>query len=94
MTFLDLWETDSPFNTGGYSNERYDELIQQAKTETDADKRMQLMQEAEKLLVEDDSGVAPIFFEGTSRLIEPYIKDFVYQPYGGSLTVRLYKIQR
>ena len=20
MTFLDLWETDSPFNTGGYSN--------------------------------------------------------------------------
>src|SRR5215207_1392882 len=94
MTFLDLWTTDSPFNTGGYSNERYDQLIEQAKSETDDDKRMQFLQEAEKILVEDDAGVAPIYFEGTSRLIETFIKDFVYQPYGGSLTVRLYKIQR
>jgi oligopeptide transport system substrate-binding protein len=94
MTFLDLWETDSSFNTGGYSNERYDALISQAKKETDQAKRMDLLLEAEKVLVEDDAGVAPIYFQGTSRLIEPYIKDFVYQPYGGSLTLRLYKIQR
>jgi oligopeptide transport system substrate-binding protein len=94
MTFLDLWETDSSFNTGGYSNERYDALISQAKKETDQAKRMDLLLEAEKVLIEEDAGVAPIYFEGTSRLIEPYIKDFVYQPYGGSLTIRLYKIQR
>jgi oligopeptide transport system substrate-binding protein len=94
MTFLDLWETDSSFNTGGYSNERYDALISQAKKETDQAKRMDLLLEAEKVLVADDAGVAPIYFDGTSRLIEPYIKDFVYQPYGGSLTIRLYKIQR
>src|SRR5829696_3608156 len=94
MTFLDLWETDSPFNTGHYSNERYDQLIEQAKKETNQDERMQLLQEAEKLLVEEDAGVGPVRFDGTSRLIETFIKDFVYQPYGGSLTVRLYKIQR
>jgi oligopeptide transport system substrate-binding protein len=94
MTFLDLWVSDSPFNTGGYSNERYDELISQAQTETDEARRMELMQEAERLLVEEDAGVAPIFFEGTTRLIEPSIKDFVYQPYGGSLTLRLYRIQQ
>jgi oligopeptide transport system substrate-binding protein len=69
-------------------------LISQAKKETDQAKRMDLLLEAEKVLVEEDAGVAPIYFEGTSRLIEPYIKDFVYQPYGGSLTIRLYKIQR
>ena len=94
MTFLDLWLSDSPFNTGGYSNERYDELISQAQTETDEARRMELMQEAERLLVEEDAGVAPIFFEGTTRLIETSIKDFVYQPYGGSLTLRLYRIQQ
>jgi oligopeptide transport system substrate-binding protein len=94
MTFLDLWESESPFNTGGYSNPDYDELISQAQTETDAARRMELLQEAERLLVEEDAGVAPIFFEGTTRLIEPSIKDFVYQPYGGSLTLRLYRIQR
>jgi oligopeptide transport system substrate-binding protein len=94
MTFLDLWTTDSPFNTGKYSNERFDQLITQAKAEVDEDKRMQQMEEAEKILVEEDAGVAPMFFEGTSRLIEPFIKDFVYIPYGGALVLRLYKIQR
>jgi oligopeptide transport system substrate-binding protein len=94
MTFLDLWTTDSPFNTGKYSNTRYDQLIKQAKAEVDQDERMQQLEEAEKILVEEDAGVAPMFFEGTSRLIEPFIKDFVYIPYGGALVLRLYKIQR
>ena len=94
MTFLDLWTTDSPFNTGKYSNERYDELIAQAQEEIDADTRMDQMEEAERLLIEEDAGVAPIYFEGTTRLVSPFIKDFVYQPYGGALTVRLYRIQR
>jgi oligopeptide transport system substrate-binding protein len=48
--------------------------------------------EAEKVLIEEDAGVAPIYFEGTSRLIEPYIKDFVYQPYGGALDVKLWRV--
>jgi hypothetical protein len=39
-------------------------------------------------------GGAPVRFDGDVWLIEPFIKDFVYQPYGGSMTVRLYKIQR
>ena len=93
MTFLDLWESDSPFNTGGYSNERYDQLIEQAKKETDSGKRMDQMMEAEKLLITEDAGVSPMFFQGTTRLIEPFIKNFVYQPYGGSLTIRLYRVE-
>jgi hypothetical protein len=35
---------------------------------------------------------APMNFEGEVRLIEPYIKGFVYQPYGGSLDVKLWRI--
>jgi oligopeptide transport system substrate-binding protein len=92
MTFLDLWETDSPFNTGGYSNERYDALISQAKTETDQAKRMDLLLEAERLLIEEDASCAPMIFKGEVRLIEPFIKGFVYQPYGGALDVKLWRI--
>jgi oligopeptide transport system substrate-binding protein len=94
MTFLDLWATDSPFNTGGYSNERYDELIEQAQAATDEDEHMDLMLEAEKLLLEEDAAVAPVRYDGDVWLVEPFIKGYVYQPYGGSMTVRLYKIQR
>jgi oligopeptide transport system substrate-binding protein len=94
MTFLDLWETESPFNTGKYSNERYDQLINEAQEETDSARRMDLLMEAERVLITEDAGVAPMFFEGTTRLIEPFIKNFVYQPYGGSLTIRLYRVER
>lgn len=94
MTYLDLWESNSSFNTGKYSNEEYDRLIRQAKDETDAARRMDLMQQAERLLIEDDAGVAPMFFQGTTRLIEPFIKDFWYHKYGGSLDFKLYRVQR
>jgi oligopeptide transport system substrate-binding protein len=94
MTFLDLWESESSFNPQGYANERYDQLIDQAQNETDVAMRMDLLMEAERLLITEDAGAAPMYFLGTTRLIEPFIKNFVYQPYGGSLTMRLYKIQR
>jgi oligopeptide transport system substrate-binding protein len=92
MTFLDLWESESPFITGGYENERYDELIDGAQSETDVERRMQLMLEAERLLISEDAGLAPMFFEGEVRLIEPFVENFVYQPYGGALDVKLWRV--
>ncbi|HEX2183818.1 MAG TPA: peptide ABC transporter substrate-binding protein [Rubrobacteraceae bacterium] len=92
MTFLDLWESESPFNTGGYEDERYDELIDGAQSETDEERRMQLMIEAERLLISEDAGLAPMFFEGEVRLIEPFVENFVYQPYGGALDVKLWRV--
>ena len=41
MTFLDLWADRFPLQHGKYSNERYDQLINQAKEETDQAKRME-----------------------------------------------------
>lgn len=48
MSFLDLWVTDGPYNDVGWSNDRYDELITQAKKSTDQQERMELMAEAER----------------------------------------------
>ncbi len=93
MTFLDLWESESPFNTGGYENQRYDQLIDQAQAEADPAARMDLMLEAERLLIEEDAGTGPMFFSGVTRLIEPSIKNFVYHNYGGALDLKLYRLQ-
>jgi oligopeptide transport system substrate-binding protein len=93
MTYLDLWTSDSSFNTGKYSNPRYDKLIQQAKTEADPAQRMDLMLQAEKLLIEEDAATAPMFFQGTTRLINPEITGFLYHKYGGSLDLKLYKYE-
>jgi oligopeptide transport system substrate-binding protein len=92
MTFLDLFLSDSAFNTGGYANEQYDQLITQAQEETDEAARMDLMLEAERVLVVEDAGCAPMFFEGISWLIEPSIQNFTYYRSGGN-AIKFWRIQ-
>lgn len=83
MTFMDLWLGDSDFNTQSYQNDRYDELVGGAQAETDFARRMDMLIEAEKVLVEEDAACAPMFYEGQVRLVEPSIKNFVYYRSGG-----------
>jgi oligopeptide transport system substrate-binding protein len=95
MTFLDLFESSSSYNVsiaGGYKNERYDQLISGAKKEPDAGKRMDMLLEAEKILVEDDAGVAAWRFYGEAYLVRPTITNFVNQPYGGGKDYSLWKL--
>jgi oligopeptide transport system substrate-binding protein len=94
MTFLDLYESSSSYNTsiaGGYKNERYDQLINGAKNETDAAKRMDMLLEAEKILVEEDAASAPWRFYGSAYLVKPNIT-FIDQPYGGGKDYSLWKL--
>jgi oligopeptide transport system substrate-binding protein len=92
MTFLDLWLSDSSFNTGKYKSERYDELINQAQKETDFARRMDQMLEAERVLIEEDAGLAPTYFEGQVWLIDTSIANFVYYRSGG-WPIKLWKVQ-
>ncbi len=55
---------------------------------------MDMLLEVERLLIEEDAGRAPMYFEGEVRLIEPFIKNFVYQPFGGSPDVKLWRVAR
>jgi oligopeptide transport system substrate-binding protein len=96
MTFLDLFESSSTYNTsiaGGYRNSQYDQLINDAKAETDTAKRMDMLLEAEKLLVEEDAALAPWRFYGSAFLVNPdTISRFVDQPYGGGKDYSLWKL--
>ena len=92
MTFMDLWLSDSSFNTGKYESERYDEIISQAQTETDFARRMDQMLEAERVLIEDDAGLAPVYFEGQVWLIDPSIENFVYYRSSGD-AIKLWRLQ-
>lgn len=60
MTFLDLWTTDGGNNDTGFSNARYDELIAAAKVETDSEKRLEMLREAEDILM-DEMPILPIY---------------------------------
>jgi oligopeptide transport system substrate-binding protein len=61
-TFLGMFVTGDGNNETGWSNPRYDALIQQANEQTDLKKREQLFQQAETILIRDDLPIIPIYF--------------------------------
>lgn len=62
MTFLDLFTTNNGSNYGRYSSKEYDETIAAAAKEADVTKRQELLMKAEKLAVQQDAPVYPIYF--------------------------------
>jgi oligopeptide transport system substrate-binding protein len=82
MNFLDLFLSDSEFNDPSFQNARYDQLITAAQTETDAKVRMDKLIEAERLLIEDQAAIAPVWFSGVAALLRPTFKNFVEHPTG------------
>src|SRR5699024_5705796 len=53
MTFLDMWTTNGTANRMDFSDEKYDELITNAREETDETKRYEKLLEAEDKLMKE-----------------------------------------
>ncbi len=68
MTFLDLYTSYNGNNHGGYANPRYDDLIAQARAESDPVARQDILVEAEILLMED-MPIGPLYFRATSYVM-------------------------
>ncbi|MBF1101686.1 MAG: peptide ABC transporter substrate-binding protein, partial [Solobacterium sp.] len=76
QSFMDLVTTTSTYNQGSYSNPAYDALIAKAETGEDAanaEARWKDFQEAEKILVQQDHGVIPIYQNGGAMMINPKV---------------------
>lgn len=72
-TFLDLWVTDVGNNQTGFSNERYDELIDLASKETDLEKRESYFIECEQIIA-DQLPIGPAFWRAPSYACSDKIK--------------------
>ncbi|MYL20671.1 peptide ABC transporter substrate-binding protein [Halobacillus litoralis] len=75
-TYLNMYLTDGQNNNMAYSSEEYDSLIDKANSEyaQDPAKRFETFLEAEKLLLEEDQAVAPIYQDAKAQLFRPSIK--------------------
>jgi oligopeptide transport system substrate-binding protein len=74
-TFLDMWVTDGAQNSTGWSNSRYDQLIEDAGREGDPEARMKLLQEAEQVLL-DEMPVIPIYHYTSLNMVKPNVRGF------------------
>lgn len=83
MTFMDLFVTDGGNNNARYSNPAFDKLIEDAKVEANPAVRMQMMLDAEKILMED-LPIAPLWFRVRTWAAHEGIEGVVRRAIGGN----------
>ena len=71
QTFIDMFVTGGGNNLTGWSNPHYDQMLASSENEPDPAKRMQIMHDMEKILIEDEAPIAPIYFWVGMSLYRP-----------------------
>ncbi len=80
QNFLDiLFHSQSHDNTTRYSNPEVDRLLEQARVEQDPQRRIQLYQQAEQIIVQDAPWI-PLTFGKEYVLVKPWVKNYVVSP--------------
>ena len=75
--FLNLMRSDEPgANYGGYADPAYDALIRQAQGEARADVRAQLLQQAERRLLQA-APIAPVYVNPSLNLVNPKVTGWI-----------------
>lgn len=78
--FLDImFHSKSANNHMAYSNPMVDQLLEAARTEKDQNKRFQLYQQAEQIIVTDAPWI-PLFYNAEYWLTKPYVQGMIYPP--------------
>jgi oligopeptide transport system substrate-binding protein len=72
-TFAQYLKSDFGLNLPGYRNPRYDALLTDAAAETDRSRRRALLEEAERLMLEDQP-LLPLYFYVNKHLVKPHVK--------------------
>ena len=75
-SYLELWISDGQYNHSGYANAEYDKLLKDSQTETDAKTRQDMLFQAEKIFLEEDSALVPLQLRRDQYLINPKISNF------------------
>jgi oligopeptide transport system substrate-binding protein len=80
--FLDLlFHSESDANEARYSNPEVDDLLEEARTEADSERREELYNQVERLIVEDAPWL-PLYHSVSRYLVQPYVVGLTYTPQG------------
>lgn len=69
-TYHEMFLTGAGNNDGAYSNPAYDELVRKAATMSGGAERMQVLHDAEEILMTQDQAVMPLYFYVDQHLID------------------------
>jgi len=92
-TYLNLFMTGNPFNMMDYSNKQYDKLLKQAENELDQEKRLELLSEAETMLL-DDQAISPVYQRKNAFLQNTEVKNLARHNVGTDISYKYVEIDR
>jgi oligopeptide transport system substrate-binding protein len=69
MTMVERFISENDNNYGNFSNAKFDELVRAARVERDPVRRMQILGQAERILIVDEAGVIPCYQPSRAYLI-------------------------
>jgi oligopeptide transport system substrate-binding protein len=90
--FMDLFLTKSGNNNTRWGDKRYDELISKGSAERDAKKRSEIYDRAQKILLEEQAAIVPLFNESITYLKQTRVKDFHVDGMG-NLFIKNYSLE-
>ncbi|MCY6960368.1 peptide ABC transporter substrate-binding protein [Clostridium brassicae] len=87
-TFIEQFQKDNGNNYGKYNNPKYEEYIKQSIGVTDTAKRTEIFKKAETLLINEDAGIAPVFYKDKRAVTQKYLKGVQYPSFGGQYELK------
>ncbi|HET6465880.1 MAG TPA: peptide ABC transporter substrate-binding protein [Nitrospiria bacterium] len=72
--FMNLFTSTSGNNRTRWKNDRYDALIRSAAAEPDPHRRQAAYDEAQRILLETDAAIMPLFVATQNWVIKPYVR--------------------
>lgn len=78
----DVFNSQSGSNYAKFSNEEYDAIVKEAAFESDPETRKELYAQAENILIDQETAIAPIYYYTFVRLYKPWVTP-VINPVGG-----------
>lgn len=82
MSMLERFLSDNENNYGNFSDSLFDILVKKAAVEQNLQKRTQLLAEAEKILVDEKTGVVPVYQPGRAYLIADKLTGYSHKHLG------------
>ncbi len=70
----EVFNSKSDNNWAKYNNPEFDKIVKEAEKSSDPETRKQLYDKAEKLLVDTDAAIAPIYYYTRVTLTKPWLK--------------------
>lgn len=92
-TYLSMLMSNSTYNCCGIRDEKYDVLVAESDTETNAAKRNEFMHEAERYAVGEQFYIIPLYSMHHVNLIRPKISGIKQIPATGALEIRGASVQ-